>query len=404
MDINKNKSPYIILIITLALFIVVNLGVYWYMSLSGLNGYDLNGHWAIGAYTLNGYNPYPLIGTDGPIESFNDIPENFSTVPWGCSLGNVFYGGFFSSDTAYVYNLIMHFVFLVLTMIVICKAGKSYLDAKDCSVMVLMLCSHFCFMYSVFFANAGGIICSMLIIAIYLVANHPWMSAIFLSLAMVKPQIAGVVCIIFLLNRKWKTLILAAAIDIAGWIATSLLTDTGFFTLLTQTFSSGTASTEQYLGLFSLLHRFGLPKGIVLGINVVLGSAYSVYLWKYLKDNGIKSENSLILYAPACIASTFWLYKNGTDYFLLTFASVFFAILFLKKAMTLKDKIVTYICIGYLQMSRCAVYLGVTLFGDTPVINDIFKGGDGLLLAVAGIILCRMWIKYDAEKIVCTDK
>ena len=197
---------------------------------------------------------------------------------------------------------------------------------------------------------------------------------------------------------------IAAAIDIAGWIATSLLTDTGFFTLLTQTFSSGTASTEQYLGLFSLLHRFGLSKGIVLGINVVVGSAYSVYLWKYLKDNGIKSENSLILYAPACIASTFWLYKNGTDYFLLTFASVFFAILFLKKAMTLKDKIVTYICIGYLQMSRCAVYLGVTLFGDTPVINDIFKGGDGLLLAVAGIILCRMWVKYDAEKLICTDK
>lgn len=201
-------------------------------------------------------------------------------------------------------------------------------------------------------------------------------------------------CLVYLLNRKWKPLFLAAGIDIAGWIATGILTDTGIVTLLKETFSSGTASGEQYLGLLSFLLSFGWEKSLILILNVIIGIGYTLVLWLYLKKSCALEENALILYAPACIASTFWIYKNGTDYLILAFAAAFFVLLGIREQVSKRDFWICVLGTAYLEMSRCAVYLGVVLLEETSWGRNLVKSIDGFILGIVGVILCRLWVKY----------
>ena len=80
----------------------------------GYSCYDLVGHWRICRYTLLGQNPYLMIGVDGPV---GEVPPGFSTVPWSCVLGNVFYGGFLPLQQVWIYNLVLHLVGAAVTAI-----------------------------------------------------------------------------------------------------------------------------------------------------------------------------------------------------------------------------------------------------------------------------------------------
>lgn len=362
----------------------------------GYTGFDLVGHWTICRYTLLGENPYPWIGVDGPL---GRIPPGFSTVPWSCFLGSVFYGGFLPLEYVWIYNLLLHLVGGAVTAWALCRAARPLAGGREWVLIALAVCAHFSFAYSILCGNAGGILCCGLMLSILLAEKRPWLSGILLSLAMVKPQVAAVVCVIFLLNRRWKALFFAAAIDIAAWAVTCLLTDTGPVTLLAQTFSSGTASEGQYLGLMSVLRFFGVNSTLILLMNMVLGVAYAVGGWLYLRRRCPGERLSPAVYIPACIASTFWMYKNGTDYSLLSFAVVFFLLLALKAPMSRRDFVLAFGCIGYWMLSRCGVYLGVAIF-DSPLAADLFKSADGLLIALAGVIFCRMWVRWQGESLL----
>ncbi len=392
--ISKLKSKnFLILAGLFTLCTVVNILLYIYLG--GYSGLDLRGHWSICAHTLRGINPYTLIGEETFVDGLTDIPLGFSVVPWGCLLGNAFYGGFLSVTAAAVYNAVLHFLFLVAAVMVVKKCFSEYFKSKKQLILsLLILISHFSFMYSIYFGNAGGIICCMLIMSILLSENHPIPSALLLAVSMSKPQIAAIICIVFLLNKKFTVLGIAAAIDIAAWIGMGFLTDTNIIELLLQTFSSGTASDAQYLGLFSVLQYIGIPKMAVLAANVLFGVSYTVIMRLYLKSKGHEKGNSFVLYVPACIASVFWIYKNGTDYMILSFAVIFFVLMILKNNMNFKDTILSVLCIGYLQMSRCAVYLCIVLSKRHPLYTDLAKSMDGLIIGIIGVIFCVLWTKY----------
>ncbi len=395
MEENKTNRNFLVLIVLFALCILVNIAVYFYLG--GYNGYDIAGHWSICAYPMHGYNPYPLIGVDegGPVPEIWGIPDNFSAVPWGCLLGNAFYAGFLPMEAAQVYNAVLHFVFLVLTMFVLWENFAKQLTKKKALLLALLLVgAHFSFMYSIHYGNAGGVICCMLMMSIYLSKKHPYLAGVLLAFAMAKPQIAAIVCIIYLLEGRWKALFSAAAIDIAAWVVMAILTDTNMFTLLIQTFTSGTASEVQYLGLFTVLRHFGLSKGLIMIANMAVGVAYTLGLWYYLRRHASPDTPVPLYFAPACIASVFWVYKNGTDYMIVALAVIFFCMLYLRNDLPPKDRILAFFCIGYLQMSRVAVYLAIVIVDENQMLIDLAKSADGLLLAVVGVLLCRMWVQY----------
>lgn len=392
------QNQYRIVILLLLLCIATCTGLYF--LLGGYSAYDINGHWKICTYALRGYDPFKLIGQKAVLDSVGKIPTKFATVPWNCIFGGIFYGSFLSLEHARIYIWVLHFVIYIITVITLWRKYESRVDKKILFACALVILAQFSFMYSIHYGNAGGIICCLIIIAVCIMDEHPWLSGVCMGLAMMKPQIAAIVCVVFLLNRRWKPIILAAVIDITGWIVTAVHTGTGILELLSEMFSSGTASDKQYLGLLSIVQYVGVSRSWVILLNVLLGVVYTIGLWWYLKNKSNCGDNAVILYAPACIASTFWIYKNGTDYLILALAAFFFVFLCTDERIIGRHFLMSLFGLGYLLMSRCAVYVGVIVSEDTVWGRDMCKSIDGLFLAIIGIVLCRLWVTYHP----CGDK
>lgn len=354
---------------------------------------DLPGHWRICKYTLEGYNPYLLIGKESLIPSIGQIPRGFSTVPWSCVFGNLFYGGFMPLSWATTYIFVLHFGALFFLIYILYHKFYPLLSGKALAVLILLPCTHFSFTYSLSYSNSGGIICCILIIALLISHEHPLTAGVLLGLSMMKPQIAAISGLVFLLNKQWKVLTLASIIVMSGWISTAIITSTPLLELLLQTFNSGTAEITQYLGLLNNLKYFNVNSKLILLLNMAIGAVYVIILYFYIKKQSSDAFQSPFIYVPACIASTFWIYKNGTDYSILTFASIFFCMLCVKKELPMKDRLGSIVSVGYLQMSRIIVYLAVFFFKDNLFIRDMFKTADGIIIAIIGIYLCKLYVK-----------
>lgn len=396
---NEKRKRYIIILLLLVCCAATDIFLYFYLG--GYSAYDLKGHWKISAYTLKGYDPFSLIGQPAIIESIGKIPKGFSTVPWSCVFGNVFYPGFLTLAQAKIYIWILQWVILAVTAGVIYHKLTDYCNKKVCILLISMMGVHFSFMYSLHYGNIGSIICCLLIMVIFLADSNPYISGILLGFAMMKPQIAALVCLILLVNRKWKSLLIGAVIDFAGWGATCVVTNTKPLVLLKETFTYGMKSDKQYLGLLTLMENFHWGKNWILLLNVVIGIAYSSILWHYLKTNCDLNKNELILYAPACVASTFWIYKNGTDYMILAYVAACFGILCMKSVLSKRDFWISLWCIAYLEMSRCVVYIGIMISKNTGYGRNLCKSIDGFFLGTIGIILCILWVKYKKWESVC---
>lgn len=386
--------------VLLCFSIVICAGVFVYLIEDA--NYDIFGHWRICKYTLEGYNPYLLVGEPAAIESVGEIPGGFSTMPWGCLLGSFFYAGFLPLNWAVVYIYALHILaFAAMTYVLFKKYGHIF-PQKAVFFLLLLPLSHFSFMYSLLLGNAGGIICPMLIIAILVSDDHPYWAGSLLALAMTKPQISAIFCLLFLMKKQWKVLFTAAVIVLLGWLATSIVTSTNPVTLLSDALTKGTASDRQYLGLLNNLKYIGVNSTVILLLNMAIGAAFILVLSRYLRKNHLDIRTSLFYFVPVCIASTFWVYKNGTDYMILIFATLMFLILCFRHDLTTADYWGSFLSIGYLQMSRLLVYAGKILFPDNLsttdlFMNDLFKSVDGIALALIDIYLCRLWVKYKGE-------
>lgn len=387
---NKQTTP---LLAILLFCTVICVALIFYL---GYPMGDLLGQWKICAYTLKGMDPFALaISGEKPIEAIGTIPPSFSTVPWACTLGNVFYPGFLSFEVAQIYITILQLVVCAVSVIIVYNKCKEYTDSNLLLLIILMFVGHFCFVYSWTLGNNGAIISLLIIDAICISEKHPYICGVLIAFAMVKPQIAAIICIVFLLNKQWKPIVVGAVIDILGWVATSVITSTPFMTLFNECMTSGTSSERHYYGVLSPLTFLGIDETIVLGLCAVTGITYTIVLWYYLKKKGI--DSTIATYVPACIASTIWIYKNGPDYMMVVIASLMFICICLNKKVTIKDYVVSLICILALQMSRLGVNLLQTVFTSYSE-RTVIKSAEGVLLMIIGVIFCTMWAKYKLEK------
>lgn len=352
-----------------------------YLAISGWSShYDLDGHWQICNFAINGIDPYLHIGSE--------IDSGFSTVPWACILGNIFYLGFCDIEVARIYIWVLHWIMYILTAVVV------YLTffKKINSVYILLSLTaigQFSFAYSLWFGNDGAIICFLVIIAICLLKKHPYISGTLFGLAMTKPQITAIILLVVLLNRNYKVITTAAAITILGWTATAIITNTGMITLLQETLNSSTSNKGQYLGLFSVLTNFGFPSIFVMIINFSIGIFYTIYFWRQTK------HNELVSFIPACIASTFWIFKNGTDFLILIYVTGILICISLYLKMP-KGKML--FCLGsafYLQTNRLIINAAMYLINNSWLWKNIFKGLDGVILICIGIWVIQLWRKNE---------
>lgn len=395
MDLTEKRENRIrICFFVSILCLAINIVLYFYI---GYIQYDLQGHWRICAYSLAGYNPFPLIGKEAALSEIGRIPEGFSTVPWACIFGNVFYPGFLPMNIAAVYIWVLHFAVLFFTAWLIFGMCRDQLQVEEKLTIIFLAAGQFSFMYSLVHGNNGAVISMLLIDVVLLCRKHPWIAGILLGIALMKPQISAIVCVVFLLNKQWKPLVPAGLMTILGYAATSVATGTAPSELLKGCLESGTASDLQYLGLFSFLAGLSVNRTVVLLINMITGVLYTVILWKYAADRveTAHCRYPAAAFMPAFVASTFWMYKNGTDYQLLSFVSIFLFLLITERTAEKQEFRGGILMILYFQMSRCIVYIAQVIISDSAFARYVFKGADGLLLAVGGIVFCRMWIRFE---------
>lgn len=354
---------------------------------------DFIGHWRMCKYTLMGIDPFPLIGAAPAIEEVGEIPRGFSNAPWSLLLGGILYGVMLPLDAARIYVTLLHFAALAaLSVVVYRKRDVWGLERFDVIAGMLLVMVHFSFMYSISCGNSGAILCIFLMISILVVDDHPWIAGVLVAFAMTKPQIAVPICGVMVLNRKFRTIALAAVISLVSWAGASALTGTAPLELLAEMGRYGVMSDKQYLGLLSPLRFFGASPSVILVANVAIGVTFTVVLWWLIKRSACRF-GIVMGYVPACAASVFWIYKNGTDFLILSICAFFFCLLFLHEERTPVRLAVALAGMLFMEASRFLVaYVSYTYRTDY-LLMDASKGIEGLfVLLLTGYLVLR-WIK-----------
>ena len=256
---------------------------------------DFAGQWRLCAYTLKGVDPYQIIGVEPAlIDEIGVIPQGWGTSPWGLILGNFFYAGFLPLPTAEIYFVAINFILLAIT-------ARAFYLASDKNVWALILFACPASMIiSTVTGNAGGAICCLLLLCLLTCERRPFLTAVMLSIAMVKPQTALAFCLLFLFQRRWRILLTATAIDLGAWLISARTVGQSPIDLLREFFSADIGGGSQFSGLFTLLIDVPLQS---IALSMLVGAAFIFMLRK---------KN----WAP-CLASAFWSYTYFNEFYLL---------------------------------------------------------------------------------------
>ncbi|MBR0150651.1 MAG: DUF2029 domain-containing protein [Synergistaceae bacterium] len=266
---------------------------------------DLETQWRVCAYTLRGVDIYALRGSDDFIPEIGYIYVGFHASPWGCLLENVFYGGFLSYEAAKAYFITVNLTIL-LTASLVLRAKATSLNVGSWAFILSLFSLDF--FASVSMGNAGGMICAFLLIAWLICDDHPYIAGVLVAFAMVKPQVALIVCVMFLMMRRVKPLITGAVVDISAWFAVSLLTGKGMFELLREFLfmSSEKVGTPFSAGIFTIMFDNFMYATYA---SMIAGVIFVAVLYALLPRN----MPEMFKIYPAFMAVAFWCYSQAND-------------------------------------------------------------------------------------------
>ena len=255
---------------------------------------DFDGQWRLCAYALRGFDPYPLIGVDPPaLDDVGVIPRGWGTAPWGLLLGNFFYAGFLSLDDAKIFFVAINILMWSAT------AALFWIETRSFWALILFACPA-SFVISTVTGNAGGVVCCLLLMCCVLRERRPILAGVLLNLAMLKPQTALAFCIFFLLERRFRVLLTAAAIDLGAWLISARMVERAPIDLLREFLSANVGGGSQFSGVFTLLVDEPMQS---IALSMLVGA---VFIWSMQKK----------IWAP-CLASAFWSYSYFNEFFLL---------------------------------------------------------------------------------------
>lgn len=392
---NREKVNYRIMTAALIAFMAVSWALF--IFLNGFVCLDAMGHSAIVGYTLRGYDAYKLIGEEALLPEVGAIPPYFSTVPWALAFGAIFYPGYLPFKFVKIYITALHFIVLALMMLTVAKKTKNS-SAKSLTMFLFAVLGNFSFMYSLHFGNCGGVVSMLVVCAVLLVDDKPALAGLIMGVALLKPQISAVFCLLWLIEKKIKPLVVAGLFTVAGWAASSLCSHTDPLTLLKEMLGASTASELQYLGLLSPLRFAGVSSTVILAANMIIGCAFAVILYMQLKKRGLTEQSLFLRCLPAACASCVWIYKNGTDYLMLIVA-VFALLEMLSLITDGKRFFALMVMTVYVQLSRAAVSFVSYAFPDSPLLRDLAKSADGFLILAVGVGVCALASSVYKKKI-----
>ncbi len=372
-----------------AFFAVLSLFSYYYIFFighrgqAGLTWCDFITQRAVCEYTLKGFNVYALRGT-----SFaEDIYMGFHAVPWGCFLGNIFYPGFLSLEAGKIYFLFMNITVLIAASYIFYRKAKAVSGELGFFALMMSLLS-VDFLFALYMGNGGFIVCAFMLIAWALCDEHPYLAGALIGLAMIKPQTAGLFCLSMLLMKHIKPLIIGAAVDIAAWLAVSVITNTGMLELLYEFLFSSDSLSMTNAGVFSFAFSNQL---VSMGMSMMLGIIFVSVLQAYTPEN---VPEYFRIY-PAMLASAFWCYGNITEGYVLLLPAVICLWMMMKQHSELKRFTWFSLCVWCAYgpvirsvMRRILHTLYRTLAHDSVISRQLPRTVYEIGLIAIGIMIC----------------
>ena len=313
-----------------ALFALAGIGVVLLFAVLGNREVgDLLGQWKLCAYAVRGVDPYPYIGaslSDVPqsVKDLGTLPGGFNASPWGLAVGNIYYFGFL--DFAHVEACFLALCAVMWVCTVMCvyiKAREIMPDKRFVYLAVIVAAGSADFFITMHQKNVSGLIGCMLILAWVFCDDHPILTGILLGIAMTKPQCAGLVCLAFLLEKRFLPLVIGGLIDAAGWIYASVITGTGMIDLLMEFLAQGhkvvsgaSWASRFYVGICTVFFD-DFNNG--LKFSMLAGIIFTAVFWYIYRRSSAPKYFSLCF---ACIAQTFWSYSSSSDHYVLLLPSI----------------------------------------------------------------------------------
>ena len=275
---------------------------------------DIEGQCTLCAYLWQGINPYLPVSADvQQAHGLPEVPQGFGTSPWGLILGQLFYPGFLSLATAKVYFIALYIAGYLFTAFYAAR-NSDYPIQQTLLFCLLASISYFTPMSH---GNAGGLFCLLLLWALYLSEKSPVLAGVCLSLALIKPQASLLFCLYFILRKQYRTLFIAAVIDLTAWGLAAIILKESPWQLLADFFacdigaSGGPNSTlqlEAFKGILTLAAD-RIPHAMY--VSMILGTAYALAFYYINKNKGYLQR-----IAPFCVATAFWSYTFGNEMFI----------------------------------------------------------------------------------------
>ena len=333
--VDERKRKYTITLLLVLLFFTIYTIVYWLINKYVDFWNDFHLRWQECAYLLHGVNPFDAIEGRVLIDAIGSVSNFAGTVPWAYVLGQVINPGFLPYSSALPYGIITFVVLALIAVLCLYRyLSDTILSSEKKSMIVvfaLILLLPFSWRDAFYYGNNAGIVCSLTVILMCQLGKRPALSGVLLALIMIKPQMGGIFVLILLFQKRWKTLIIAAALVFIAWVASFIITNTQPFEMLLSMLSQGTGYTaemEAYMGLFDPLQYIGMDTIVILGLSILSGIAYFTGYYFYLKKLRLENDK-LLIFSGAAITSTFWFYKQPHDLTVLALPGICAAIAYL---------------------------------------------------------------------------
>lgn len=314
-----------IITIGMVLLVLLNLADILYHHTIEIGFVDLKLYWEEFRVTLQGYDTGFYYHTGELIPGAAMLPA-IPIFPWGRILGNLLCPAFLPYGVAKWYTVAL----LVVLCVVTGHMGRRYIQKMNSNSQFLLLAIPMIYIMPFYwrdmitFFNIGGVICFLLILMVFVVEEHPYVAALLLAIAMMKPQNAMPFVIILLLEKKWRTVFAAAGIDIIAWIVSAIWTGVNPINQVLYISGRSTEAEPYYFwfGLLDPLRNIGLSSNFAMVCSMVLGVAILLLLYLAVKKNPAWKNNVIAIYSGAAVISTVWMYKSKSDFVIVVLASM----------------------------------------------------------------------------------
>lgn len=289
--------------------------------------------WLESAYVLRGVNPFDVMtGAVAPLGDLGPLPMEGGTAPWAYLIGNIIAPGFLPWSIAKPFSIAVSLLFTLFAVWRVWRYAHTRLQGAQTlytPAFIACLCALACLALFPWLSglkqgNHSLVVTAALVVAMTLDVKKHWVPiALCLALASIKPHVAALFFLPYLVRRQWRVLLLSGGLIVLAWAVVSLRTGTSPIALLSAIFGQsdyyeGSNTPFVYYGLFDfLVWQNWVRSSHLLVVQMAAGLVATLLLcFKY------RTADTGTLFAICAVISTLWSYGHTFDLQVLCLLSV----------------------------------------------------------------------------------